>query len=73
MFEKIVARPSAASLSAPQPRRWSLRGIGQAILAWHQFRRSRREALALDDRMLEDVGLTRLDLRRSGYFDTWGR
>ncbi len=75
MYDKIVARPSAASVSAPQAAAngRSLRRIGKAILAWYQFRQSRREALSLDDRMLEDVGLTRMDLRRSGYFDTWGR
>ena len=75
MYDKIVARPSAATVSAPQAatRGWSLRRIARAILAWHDFRRSRREVMALDDRMLDDVGLTRMDLRRSGYFDTWSR
>lgn len=74
MYDKIVARPSAAAVSGPHAARpWSLRRIARAILAWHDFRRSRREVMALDDRMLDDVGLTRVDLRRQGYFDSWGR
>lgn len=36
-------------------------------------RRSMQHARTLDDRLLEDVGLTRADLRRDGYFDCFGR
>jgi len=51
----------------------ALRGFATALMTWHQRRVSLREAMSLDDRMLDDVGLTRADLRRSGYFDCWGR
>ena len=39
----------------------------------NRARRSVQHARTLDDRLLEDVGLTRADLRREGYFDFFGR
>jgi len=40
---------------------------------WRRYRRHRAAVLALGDRMLSDVGLTRAELRRAGYFDNFGR
>lgn len=55
-------------------------GTGQTLAQlWARLRarnlkrRTLQHARTLDDRMLEDVGLTRADLRRDGYFDFFGR
>lgn len=43
------------------------------LRARNTARRSLQHARTLDDRLLDDVGLTRADLRREGYFDFFGR
>jgi uncharacterized protein YjiS (DUF1127 family) len=52
------------------------RGLGLPLLSYGrrvaETRRARRHLLELDDRLLQDVGLTRVDVR-FGDFETLGR
>ena len=73
---QLVRPPMANRASAPVL--GAIRSLGrgaQALLRWarqrSEARRSWRELLELDDRLLKDIGLTRADLR-SGNFMTKG-
>ncbi|MDQ7728961.1 DUF1127 domain-containing protein [Halomonas sp. SpR8] len=39
--------------------------------AYRHYRRSRRQLLALDDRLLEDVGITREQAQKEGHKAFW--
>jgi uncharacterized protein YjiS (DUF1127 family) len=71
MADTCTARPAATTrLFAP------FFGLPATGLAWLQYRleiaRSRRLLLALDDRMLSDVGLDRATARVEGEKGFWG-
>ena len=51
----------AATFAAPIRRLGFLRGTARIIAGWNRKMRQRRALLALDDRMLKDIGLTRGD------------
>lgn len=38
---------------------------------YHHYRRSRRQLLTLDDRLLEDIGITRAQARKEGHKPFW--
>ena len=42
-----------------------------ALLRWQELARQRRRLLALDDRMLKDIGITRADACREGARPFW--
>jgi uncharacterized protein YjiS (DUF1127 family) len=42
-----------------------------ALLRWHELAHQRRRLLALDDRMLKDIGITRADATREGSRPFW--
>jgi uncharacterized protein YjiS (DUF1127 family) len=46
-------------------------GLVLALLRWHELAQQRRRLLALDDRMLKDIGLTRADACREGARPFW--
>jgi uncharacterized protein YjiS (DUF1127 family) len=41
------------------------------LLGWHELARQRRALLALDDRMLKDIGITRADAEREASRPFW--
>jgi uncharacterized protein YjiS (DUF1127 family) len=62
-------RPAAGGLTA---------GLGAALsrgllvlLRWQELARQRRALAAMDDRMLKDIGLTRVDARREAGRPFW--
>ena len=62
-------------LERPANRRPSVGVLLVGMLAWlrdrHAVYRQRRELLALDDRMLKDIGLSRADAFREGRKPFW--
>jgi uncharacterized protein YjiS (DUF1127 family) len=42
-----------------------------ALLQWHDVARQRRRLLAMDDRMLKDIGITRADAWQEGTRPFW--
>lgn len=56
------ARPERPSLLSRASRVAS--SLASAFEGFMEFRRQRRELLALDDRMLKDIGLSRADIMR---------
>jgi uncharacterized protein YjiS (DUF1127 family) len=58
------------------PRAWRTlnRTVGHAvdsILTWHERAKTRRQLLMLDDRLLRDIGITRLDARGEADKPFW--
>jgi uncharacterized protein YjiS (DUF1127 family) len=49
----------------------ALRRFSAMIREWRIHARSRRELLALDDRMLKDIGITRIDAQREAAKPFW--
>jgi uncharacterized protein YjiS (DUF1127 family) len=45
--------------------------LALALLHWHELTQQRRRLLALDERMLKDIGLTRADACREGARPFW--
>ena len=41
------------------------------LSAWHERSRQRRALLALDDRMLKDIGISRAEARQEGRKPFW--
>lgn len=54
---------------------WILRtaaaGVLLSLLRWHELARQRRQLLAMDDRMLRDIGITRADAHHEGRRRFW--
>ena len=42
-----------------------------ALLRWHELTQQRRRLLALDDRMLKDIGITRAEATRESARPFW--
>jgi uncharacterized protein YjiS (DUF1127 family) len=45
--------------------------LALALLRWQELAQQRRRLLALDDRMLKDIGITRADATREGTRPFW--
>jgi len=45
--------------------------LALSLLQWHELAQQRRRLLALDDRMLKDIGLTRAEACREGARPFW--
>ena len=54
--------PWNATLLRLESSRGVARGLVVGLLALHDRRRQRRALMALDDRLLKDIGLTRADV-----------
>jgi uncharacterized protein YjiS (DUF1127 family) len=64
--DRIGAAPPDASVSL------ATRMLA-TLFAWHERIRQRRQLYALDDRMLKDIGLTRVDVEREAGKHFWMR
>ncbi|UXZ54373.1 DUF1127 domain-containing protein [Halomonas sp. 7T] len=51
--------------------RFSLTQFRCQLRQFHQRRRSRLQLLTLDDRLLEDIGITRAQARKEGHKPFW--
>ncbi len=66
--------PASASGTSVSTRRWVYGLIHQALdtlMAWHERARQRRHLAQLDDRMLKDIGLSRVDVARETAKAFW--
>lgn len=62
--DRIAAAPSHAG--------WAVRLL-TAMFKWHERARQRRQLYTLDDRMLKDIGLTRVDVEYEASKHFWMR
>ncbi len=62
--DRIAAAPPGAGLA--------LRLLATAF-KWHERVRERRQLYALDERMLKDIGITRVDVEREAGKHFWVR
>jgi uncharacterized protein YjiS (DUF1127 family) len=58
---------------ADQKSRWSLAQFVDILLEWHERSRQRRQLLSLDDRLLKDIGISRVDAEREAGKPFWKR
>jgi uncharacterized protein YjiS (DUF1127 family) len=73
MSNAFIAKGFAHRVAAVPPEtRLVLRVLATAF-KWHERARQRRELQALDERMLKDIGLTRLDVEREVSKHFWIR
>jgi uncharacterized protein YjiS (DUF1127 family) len=49
----------------------ALRHAVDVVLTWRERARTRRQLLAFDDRLLKDIGITRLDARSEAEKPFW--
>ena len=57
--------------SAPLPARKRLARLTMAFEGWLERRRQRRALLALDDKLLKDIGLSPADAWQEGHKPFW--
>jgi uncharacterized protein YjiS (DUF1127 family) len=62
---------SRASLSRSPSGTTMIRRLSDTLINWHLRSVGRRHLLALDDRILLDVGLTRVDIYREATKPFW--
>lgn len=53
--------------------RFSLTQLRYQLRRYREYRRSRRQLLALDDRLLNDIGVTRAQAQKEGQKAFWKR
>jgi len=46
-------------------------GVLDRVLGWQERHRQRRELLSLDDHLLKDIGITRVEAENEGYKPFW--
>lgn len=52
-------------------RNWSLRGLIDILLTWHERARQRRQLLSLSDHLLKDIGISRADAAAEASKPFW--
>jgi len=57
--------------TAPALRRWSGLRIVDMLLQFHERTRQRQALMALDDRLLKDIGISRADAEREASKPFW--
>ncbi len=62
-----IALPTPTQIAA----RNALRGLLDTVSAWRARARQRHALSMLDDHMLRDIGLTRVDVEREGSKPFW--
>ncbi|MGH6954384.1 MAG: DUF1127 domain-containing protein [Alphaproteobacteria bacterium] len=69
---QMVVLGAAVTLGAERPHpAGPLAGLGRAIATWRRRARGRRQLEMLDDRMLHDIGLSRVDVWREARKPFW--
>ncbi len=66
----IALHHSPAATRSPASRR---PGLFTTLARWAERRNQRRALLALDDKLLKDIGLSPADAWREGYKPFWRR
>jgi uncharacterized protein YjiS (DUF1127 family) len=64
-------RPDAPAIGLAGTLRTAGTRLVLALLRWQELARQRRRLLAMDDRMLKDLGLSRADAHREGQRPFW--
>jgi uncharacterized protein YjiS (DUF1127 family) len=57
--------------TAPRLRRWSTSEFVDMLLQFHERARERRALMALDDRLLKDIAVSRADAEREANKPFW--
>jgi uncharacterized protein YjiS (DUF1127 family) len=74
VMEVHASTPARGARTAPALwpaiRPWAAAALDR-LLGWHELARQRRALLALDDRMLKDIGITRADAEREASRPFW--
>lgn len=70
-MSKIVLPPSPAIVSIQLPRSFAWRRLRDTLLFWSERARQRRVLSGLDEHILEDIGLTRAEVRREANKPFW--
>lgn len=66
-----VDRSFFAPVDAAAALRGAIRRVLTTLRTWHWRTRTRRQLLALDDRMLADIGVSRVDAAREAAKSFW--
>ncbi len=61
----------ACTSTAPRLRRWSTLRFVDMLLQFHERARQRQALMALDDRLLKDIGVSRADAEREANKPFW--
>jgi uncharacterized protein YjiS (DUF1127 family) len=67
---ELFAQKSLPRRFGPRLAAWLLRAI-ELLLGWQEVARQRRALLALDERLLKDLGITRADAEREASRPFW--
>ena len=67
---ELVARKALPLRLRPGLAAWTGRAI-ELVLGWQEVARQRRALLALDERVLKDIGITRADAEREASRPFW--
>jgi uncharacterized protein YjiS (DUF1127 family) len=73
MISAFAAKGFADRVSAVPPDAGFAARLLATLFKWHERARQRRQLYALDDRMLKDIGITRVDVEREGGKHFWAR
>lgn len=57
--------------AAPPLRRWSTLRFADMLLQFHERARQRQALMALDERLLKDIGISRADAQREASKPFW--
>ena len=66
-----VDRPPCAPVDAAATLRSTIRGALTTLRTWHRRASTRRHMLALDDHLLADIGMSRVDATREATKLFW--
>jgi uncharacterized protein YjiS (DUF1127 family) len=73
MANAFAAKGFAGRVAAAPPESRSALRVLATAFEWYERARQRRELYALDERMLKDIGLTRVDVEREASKHFWIR
>lgn len=62
---------NCANTTAPTVRPWSVLRFVDMLLQFHERARQRQALMALDDRLLRDIGVSRADAEREASKPFW--
>ncbi|MFQ5936329.1 MAG: DUF1127 domain-containing protein [Acidiferrobacterales bacterium] len=68
--QALLLRVNVVPATLPRSR-FSLAQFAKMLLEWHERARQRQALLALDDRLLKDIGISRADAEIEGNKPFW--